>query len=453
MSEGQWRRVDAGLCIKAPHHALTVITESVDPILVTQGWISDKPCLVTVDTGEYITVARPDIAAGWHEREPNQRFTLQTVSGETLPILKDVFLTLNLGRRSLKIWVFVADITNELILGLDNLRAYDASVDIGCQTLCLAEEGVSLWSPGAGPCLSSLAVAKGHVIPAQCEGIVMARMEKPLGVENGLVEPNPQAHPTEGIYIARTLVQDRQEVSVRVLNATRRDEKLMRGFTLAHCGSVMLVTAPDVGQTQAQDPSSRLEDVIAAAKPHLINGEFQELGELLTEYEDIFSGNIEDYGRTNKVYHRINTGDAKPIRQPPRRLPLAKQAEVSEMLNDMQCHGVIEESDSPWSSPIVLVRKKNGELHFCVDYRKLNDVTKKDSFPLPRIDDTLDTLAGANWFSTLNLRSGYWQVDVHPDNKEKTPFSTGQGLWQFTVMPFGLCNAPAIFERLMETAL
>jgi hypothetical protein len=91
--------------------------------------------------------------------------------------------------------------------------------------------------------------------------------------------------------------------------------------------------------------------------------------------------------------------------------------------------GVIEDSDSPWSSPVVLVRKKNGEHRFCVDYRKLNDITRIDCFPLPRIGDTLDTLAGAKWFSTLDLRSGYWQVDVHADDREKTAFSTGQGLW------------------------
>jgi hypothetical protein len=119
------------------------------------------------------------------------------------------------------------------------------------------------------------------------------------------------------------------------------------------------------------------------------------------------------------------------------------------MLDDVKGKGVIEESEGPWSSPVVLVRKKNGDLRFCVDSRKLNDVTKKDCFPLPRIDDTLDTLAGAKWFSTLDLKSGYWQVALHPDDKEKTAFPTGQGLWQFTVMPFGLCNAPATFERLM----
>jgi hypothetical protein len=435
--------------LKPPHYALTDITGINDTSLVTQGWVGNKPCQVTVDTGAYVTVARPDIAAGWPERQPHPGFTLQTVSGASLPILKEVLLTLTLGRCPLRMWVFVANITDELIFGLDVLRAYDASVDIG---LRLADEEVSLWNPGAGPCPSSLVVAEDQVMPAQCEGIVMARMENPLGVENGLVQTSPQAHQPEGIYIVRTLVQDRQEVPVRVLNDTHQDQKLTRGSPLAHCEPFTLVTAPHVGQRQTQDLSSKLEDAVTAAKTHLTNREFQELKELLTEYGDIFAGDDKDYGRTNKVYHRIDMGDARPIRQPQRRIPLAKQVEVRELLGDMPRNGVIEESDCPWSSPIVLVRK-NGELRLCVDYRKLKDVTKKDSFPLPRIDDTLDTLAGTKWSSILDLRSGCWQVDAHPDDKEKTAFSTGQGLWQFTVMPFGLCNAPATFERLMETVL
>ncbi|GFT65334.1 hypothetical protein TNCV_1559771 [Trichonephila clavipes] len=100
-----------------------------------------------------------------------------------------------------------------------------------------------------------------------------------------------------------------------------------------------------------------------------------------------------------------------------------------------------------------LIRKKNVSTRFCVDYRRLNDVTKKEIYPLPRIDDTLDTLASNTWFSILDLKSGYWQVELHPDDKEKTAFTTGQRLWQFKVMHFGLCNAPATFERLMETVL
>jgi hypothetical protein len=115
---------------------------------------------------------------------------------------------------------------------------------------------------------------------------------------------------------------------------------------------------------QAPDSSSKVQEVIEAARSNLSDGEFQELEDVITEYEDIFATGREDYGRTDRVYHRIDTGDNRPIRQPTRRLPLAKQAEVSGMLDDMQRRGIIEESDSPWSSSVVLVRKKNGEHRF-----------------------------------------------------------------------------------------
>ncbi|GBM45471.1 Retrovirus-related Pol polyprotein from transposon 297 [Araneus ventricosus] len=102
---------------------------------------------------------------------------------------------------------------------------------------------------------------------------------------------------------------------------------------------------------------------------------------------------------------------------------------------------------------IELIQKKDVSTRFCVDYTKLNEITINDSYPLPRIDDTLDALKRSQWFSTLDLKSGYWQVEIQPEDKEKTAFTTGKGLWQFKVMPFGLCNVPATFERLMETVL
>ncbi|GBN69688.1 Retrovirus-related Pol polyprotein from transposon 297 [Araneus ventricosus] len=126
--------------------------------------------------------------------------------------------------------------------------------------------------------------------------------------------------------------------------------------------------------------------------------------------------------------HRINTGNHPPIKQYPRRLPLEKKEEAERLIKEMVDNGIIEES-------------------------KLNEITIKDSYPLPRIDDTLDALNGSQWFSTLDLKNGYWQSEIQPEDKEKTAFTTGQGLWQFKVMPFGLCNAPVTFERLMETVL
>lgn len=114
---------------------------------------------------------------------------------------------------------------------------------------------------------------------------------------------------------------------------------------------------------------------------------------------------------------------------------------------------IIQPSSSPWSSPVVVVRKKDGTLRFCVDYRKLNSVTKKDTYPLPRIDDSLDRLRRAKYFSSIDLRSGYWQIEVDERDREKTAFVTPDGLYEFKVLPFGLCSAPATFQRMMDTVL
>ena len=114
---------------------------------------------------------------------------------------------------------------------------------------------------------------------------------------------------------------------------------------------------------------------------------------------------------------------------------------------------VIQPSTSPWASPIMLVQKKHGTLRLCVDYRKVNDVTRKDAYPLPRVDDTLETLSGSKWFTTLNLIRGYWQVEVCDSDIDKTAFCTTEGLFEFKVLPFGLSNSPATFQRLMDAVL
>ncbi len=179
----------------------------------------------------------------------------------------------------------------------------------------------------------------------------------------------------------------------------------------------------------------------------------EELAATIYEYRDVFSSGPTDMGRMGLVKHTIDTGDQRPIRLPPRRLPITKQEIEKEEVQKMLDRGVIEPCQSSWASPVVLVTKKDGTTRFCVDYRKLNDVTRKDAYLLPRIDDTLDALHGSRYFSTLDLYSGYWQVEMDEQDIDKTAFVTRQGLFQFTVMPFGLCNALATFERLMELVL
>ena len=166
----------------------------------------------------------------------------------------------------------------------------------------------------------------------------------------------------------------------------------------------------------------------------LSDNQSSQLEELLRSCEDIFSSGPNDFGHTNKITQKINTGDTTQIHQAPRRLPENRRERVGSMIQAMIDQDVIQSSCSPWAARIVLVKTKDGSTRFCVDYRRLNDVTKKDAHPLPRIDDTLDALSGAKMFSTLDLASGYWQVEFDPDDPEKTAFVTHQGLYEFNVM-------------------
>nr|VZI10038.1 unnamed protein product [Spirometra erinaceieuropaei] len=177
------------------------------------------------------------------------------------------------------------------------------------------------------------------------------------------------------------------------------------------------------------------------------------LRKLLLSFPGLFTWSTDTIGRTRKVQHVINTGDAKPIWQPPRRIPVRFRAKVDKIIDELLKASIIQPSSSPWASPIALVPKKDGSLRLCIDYRRLNAVTVRDSFPMPRLDDTLDSLGGAAWFSTLDLISGYWQVEIDPKDHQKTAFIVPQGLFEFQTFPFGLCNAAATFQRSMYQVL
>ena len=269
------------------------------------------------------------------------------------------------------------------------------------------------------------------------------------------------------LKIARSLVDPAKGVvPLRVLNLQNVPCKINKNTIAATCEPVneldiqVQETSNEtdcynvcVSKSKCSSPElpPHIQDLYTRNVANLHEYESVYLKNLLVQYQDIFSRNDKDIGHTDIIKHTIDTGSVHPIRQKPRRVPLSKMAEAETEIKKMADQGIIEPSTSSWSSNIVLVKKKDNSLRFCVDFRQVNDVTKKYSHPLPRIDDTLDALSGAKLFSTLDLKSGYWQVGLTPEDRPKAAFSfPGGGLWQFTVIAFGLCNAPAAFERLME---
>ncbi|MGH0165619.1 UNVERIFIED_CONTAM: hypothetical protein FKN15_049248 [Acipenser sinensis] len=175
-----------------------------------------------------------------------------------------------------------------------------------------------------------------------------------------------------------------------------------------------------------------------------------ELRGLVKQFGDVFS---DLPGRTNMIEHAIITPAGVRVRERPYRIPESRRGAVGREVGDMLELGVIEPSRSEWSSPIVMVPKKDGSTRFCVDFRKVNAISKFDAYPMPRVDELLDRLGGARLISTLDLTKGYWQIPLTHSSQEKTAFSTPDGLFHFQTMPFGLHGAPATFQRLMDQVL
>ena len=177
------------------------------------------------------------------------------------------------------------------------------------------------------------------------------------------------------------------------------------------------------------------------------------LNKKMEKYEDIFAKNGKDLGKTGLAKHTIDTGNHKPIKETAYRVNPFKKEVIEKEIKDMLEKGVIRRSNSPWSSPVTLVLKPNGKWRFCIDFRKLNGITRKDNHPLPRIDTILEKFGGSKWFSTMDMASGYWQIEMEEEDIEKTAFITHEGLYEWVVMLFGLTNAPATFKRTMQMVL
>ena len=389
------------------------------------------------------------------------------MEGTSLSVLGLTTLTIDMlvGYPARQDAIVVESLTTGAILGLDFLFNHRAVLDLRKGCLSLEEQNCTLpldtsmlsYEPATLTPTMVIVERKTH-IPPNSEMEILGQVKGIPPAEICLLE---SAHRYPWLEVARALVRPHERsVPVRVLNTGVDPITLFRGQVLGTLEqadpqeqSIASVQATDREPALSEAKETVLWEMIDQAGTCLDQTQKNQLFSLLTGFSDVFAGSQDDFGRTSRMTHEIATGEAQPIKQPVRRISPSQRQEVRRLLRRMLDQQVIQNSSSPWASPIVLVKKKDGTCRFCVDYRKVNSITSKDAYPLPRVDDILDALAGSKVFSTLDLISGYWQVEVAPQDRPKTAFSTTEGLFEFNVMPFGLCNAPATFQRLMDLVL
>ncbi|UYV73254.1 hypothetical protein LAZ67_10002363, partial [Cordylochernes scorpioides] len=369
------------------------------------------------------------------------------------------------GRCSLKLdlnglqenfeFIVLEDCSHDVILGWDFLKLSRAVIDSAEDTLFLEEFLVEDTPKNNSPLYAE---REYRIEPASCQLIevlsrdisdnaaVVAESQKGLSLERELMAPSSII----------SLTSNRGKLWVA--NWSPYPKLIPQGMHVAD-GVVIedsqlcvLAEGNHVGTDIGHSEDSKFAEILNI-DDSLDDFQKEKLRNLLRNYRDIFDFRKKEASKTDNVKHRISTGDHLPTKQRPYRVAPAERQIIQEEVNKMEEIGIIQPSASPWASPVVLVRKKDGSWRFCVDYRRLNKITKKDVYPLPRIDDTLDCLQGARFYSSMDLQSGYWQIDVEEADREKTAFITPDGLYEFKVMPFGLCNAPATFERMMDGLL
>ena len=436
-----------------------------------EGWIGDHSVEFLVDSGSSVTAIsdilyRNLVQAGAPvgALQTTAR-TLRSANGTGIEVLGCSRCSVSfLGLRT-EFPIIICSLAagTDAIIGTDVLGSVlPHTLDIK-NGLLFAQGGASLQLHRRDSALSGRVFTVGHSsIPPYSEAVLHCSVRTTGGralPSSGLLEGLTLFAEETGLIVGRTLV-DPSGWKVPVLVSNFGQETVVvNPFT--EVGMIAQVTAiQSVTDDRAQRRGAtgelphHLRDLVDQTSGDLDGDQRRRLAEVLLEYADIFPVPGDPLtGHTDAVEHDINTGDRPPIRCAPRRMSPQKMKKEEACVTEMLTGGQIEASDSPWSSPVVLVTKKDGGTRFCVDYRQLNDATIKDAYPLPRIDDTLDMLAGKQWFSTLDLASGYWQVSLSQAARAKTAFATHSGLFQFRVMPFGLCNAPATFERLMERVL
>ena len=351
--------------------------------------------------------------------------------------------------------ICIAPINTPCILGLDLLKPLGAVIDFGTSKMSIGNEKFPLKIQSNDHGCKAYNV-KRVVIPPNSVGFLEAKLDKMLP-SSFIVQPTV----VKKCLVSSVYGEGTQTVKLKVINDSDSYRLFKRDAFIGIVEPAVRLTPHDGDKTSKVTSSTKctgelppfLVSMFEQSSAELNSSQKKKFKDLLIEFQSVFSKDDFDLGCLKKVEHKIVTTDEIPIKDKFRRTPLKFQQQEKEYIDKLLQQGVIEPSSSDWSSAPVLVRKKSGELRYCLDYRALNKKTVKDNFNLPIIEDCLDSLQGKKLFCVLDLCSGYYQIPLAEDSKSKTSFTTRFGTFQWTRLPMGLCNSPATFQRAMQLVL
>ncbi|UYV66564.1 K02A2.6-like [Cordylochernes scorpioides] len=420
--------------------------------------IDDKTFPALVDNGASFSVISD------HFRQQH-KMTMFSDAGMTLRVADGKYIV-SRGRCTLRLeinelvqpfeFIVLPSCSHDIILGWDFLEASRAIIDCGSAEILLEKAELP---EDYSSIFQTVAADDSFIIPAGSTKQINVISEAILGVSDVVMEPS------RILFLERDLMVPASIFAVQhgkgriwITNIGTCDRTVPKGMCIGEIQVLEeghLAVIGDASDTNRQGilGQENSPNIASMISPDLSMLERTRICSILGSFSGLFEFNKFPSNLTSTAKHKINTEDHPPIKRRPYRVSQVERQTIQNEVDKMLKGGIVQLSGSPWSSPVVLVKKKNGSWRFCVDYRHLNKITKKDVYPLPRIDDTLDCLRGASYYSSMDLRSGYWQIEVDEADREKTAFITPDGLYEFKVMPFGLCNAPATFERMMDTLL
>ena len=396
-----------------PGSQLGVISAKVRaPEIYVNAQLGNRQILCILDTGcERSIIGRkliPDVEL------TDTNMEVFAANGASIPLIGATTLRFSIDGHSVKAHVVVTDVIEELILGIDWLATNGCRWDFSLAKVWIGDQEIQTHNRPTRLSLRKIYASQAHEIPPGYQHDIPVKItySSLANVPSDWVFEPKTLRP--GVVAARTLLDGRSlQGAVRVVNYSNsvhrlRSDQYLGAAELTEDTVNIQVTA----QTRQLEANGldHVQSLIDNLPKDLSSNEYRQAADLIRSHESLFSKSEFDLGRTHLAQHRIDTGNHRPFRQSLRHHPIAHLPLIDEHVNEMLQHDVIEPAASPWASNIVLIRKKDGSLRFCVDYRQLNALTYKDSYPLPRIDSCLQSLGGAKFFSTLDLRAGYWQT-------------------------------------------